>query len=243
MLVLDPALFTIHNCLKMVKMATSQWFVIIYSILYLLIPFINPVIRVMSKKNYQQLLMIDIFFFYIWPTFYTSTTSNDAGYGIVNFISLYFIGAYINKFQTSKIAMWKSFSAYIIFSLITMTFSFYFENAWNYNSIFVLGGAIALFEFFISLKIKYNSVINMLAAFTFSVYLINVNGLFNKFLCQSVFHSNYYWHKSMIILNSIITVAGIYIICICLEFLRRQLFDKKIFNLLVNKVRSSIKVE
>ncbi|WP_269153777.1 acyltransferase [Limosilactobacillus balticus] len=242
MLVLNPVLFTIHNCLKMVKMAISQWFVIIYSILYLLIPYINIIVRTLSKKNYQKLLMIAIFFFYIWPTFYTSTTSNDAGYGIVNFVCLYLIGAYIRKFQAGKVAMWKSLSIYIMFSIITMVFSFRFENAWNYNSIFVLGGAIALFEFFISLKIKYNPLINKLASFTFSVYLINVNGFFNKFLCQTIFHSNEYWQSSMIIFNSITAMMGIYIICICLEFLRSILLDKKIFKPLAEKVKATIKI-
>src|SRR5699024_5524983 len=113
MLVLNLALFTIHNCLILVQIAISQWFVIIYSIMYLLIRYINNDISVISKKNYQKLLIIAIFFFYIWPTFYTSTTSNDAGYGIVNFVCLYLIGAYIRKFQTAKIAKWKSFCVYV----------------------------------------------------------------------------------------------------------------------------------
>ena len=243
MLVLNPALFTVHNCLKMVKIAISQWFVIIYSILYLLIPYINTVIRVISKKNYQKLLIIAIFFFYIWPTFYTSTTSNDAGYGIVNFVCLYLIGAYIRKFQTAKIAKWKSVCVYVVLSGITMVFSLYFENAWNYNSIFVLGGAVALFEFFISLNIKYNPLINTLASFTFSVYLINVNGLFNKYLCQVIFHSNEYWQSPMVAFNGIIAMIGIYVIGICLEFLRSILLDKKIFKPLIKIVNGTIEVQ
>ena len=225
MLVLNPALFTVHNCLKMVKIAISQWFVIIYSILYLLIPYINTVIRVISKKNYQKLLIIAIF-----PTFYTSTTSNDAGYGIVNFVSLYLIGAYIRKFQTAKIAKWKSFCVYVVLSGITMVFSLYFENAWNYNSIFVLGGAVALFEFFTSLNIKYNPLINTLASFT-------------KYLCQVIFHSNEYWQSPMIAFNGIIAMIGIYVIGICLEFLRSILLDKKIFKPLIKIVKGTIEVQ
>ena len=107
----------------------------------------------------------------------------------------------------------------------------------------MLGGAVALFEFFISLNIKYNPLINTLASFTFSVYLINVNGLFNKFLYQGLFRSNEYWQSPMIIFNSIIAIIGIYVICICLEFLRSILLDKKIFKPLTKKVKGTIEVQ
>ena len=44
--------------------AYSNWFIVIYSILYLLIPYINIIIRKMSKKQYKVLLLIIVLFFY-----------------------------------------------------------------------------------------------------------------------------------------------------------------------------------
>lgn len=82
-----------------VESATNQWFVIIYCILYLLIPFLNKIINNISQDSYKALLVIGLIFFYIWPSFYTKITVSDGGYGIINFVYLYFIGAYIKKYR------------------------------------------------------------------------------------------------------------------------------------------------
>ncbi len=85
---------------------SNRWFVIIYCILFLLIPYINKVVQSINKRQFQILLMILLFFFYIWPTFFTNITVKDNGYGITNFLTLYqpvgisiSIAAALNPFQ------------------------------------------------------------------------------------------------------------------------------------------------
>lgn len=238
---LDPQNINLSLIFKIFKSATNQWFVIIYCILYMLIPFLNKLIKNINQKEYKVLLLIGLFFFYFWPSFYTKVTVNDGGYGIVNFIYLYFIGAYIRKYCKNSNTISKSLVLYLGCALVVALISFKADRAWDYCFIFNLLGSIALFRLFKSIKISYNIVINKLAKYTFSVYLIDTNEFFGKFLYRNLFHSNQYWNSNKMFINLIISVFGIYIICLILEILRRLIL-KKYFDWVVNKFRFEIKV-
>lgn len=232
---LVPQTIDLKLMIGIVETSLSQWFVVIYCILYLLIPFINKVINSINQNGFKLLLGIGLISFYIWPTVFTTTTVNDAGYGITNFINLYLVGAYIHKYHDKRNAVSRLLLIYLLVTILTTIFSFVAGRAWNYNSIFNLISSIALFSIFKSLHIKHNKIINRLARYTFSVYLIDVNGYFNKFLYRTIFHSNNYWNSSLMILNLIITILGIYIICIVLDWLRIVCLGK-LFNYLSNRV-------
>ena len=77
---------SIKTLMEFIKSITDRWFIYIYIILYLLIPYINKIIINIEKKDYKNLLIILLVFFSVWPTFWTKITSSDNGYGIVNFI-------------------------------------------------------------------------------------------------------------------------------------------------------------
>lgn len=234
--VLRPESVDMRVIEDIIKSATNQWFVIIYCILYLLIPFLNKVINNISQNSYKTLLVIGLIFFYLWPSFYTKITISDAGYGIVNFVYLYFIGAYIRKYHEKDKHVLSPLIIYLGCALITTLASLKIGRAWDYNFIFNLIGSVALFEVFRSINIKHSKVINKLATYTFAVYLIDVNNFFNIYLYRTLFHSNNYWSSNDMFLNLIITTIGIYVICIILESLRVLLFGK-IFKWLSNKVK------
>ena len=108
----------------------NRWFIVIYCILYLLIPFINKLLKSISKKQFQMLLGILIFFFSIWPTFFTNITVNDNGYGIINFIILYLIGGYIKLYKDDKKYSSISYIIYIVCTIITTFISIYKNRTW-----------------------------------------------------------------------------------------------------------------
>ena len=225
-----------QTIINIIEAATNQWFVIIYCILYLLIPFLNKIINSINQNSYRVLLIIGLMFFYIWPSFYTTITVSDGGYGIINFVYLYLIGAYIKKYHDDDKRVLVPLVVYICCALITTLVSLKVGRAWGYNFIFNLIGSVALFEVFRSINIKQNKVINKLATYTFAVYLIDVNSFFNVYLYRTLFHSNDYWNSNGIFLNLIITIIGIYVICIMLESLRVLLLSK-LFKRLSNKVK------
>lgn len=235
-LILRPQSINMRTIKGIIESATNQWFVIIYCILYLLIPFLNKIINNISQNSYKTLLVIGLIFFYFWPSFYTKITVSDAGYGIVNFVYLYFIGAYIRKYHENDKHVLSPLIIYLGCALVTAWASLKIGRAWDYNFIFNLIGSVALFEVFRSINIKHSKVINKLATYTFAVYLIDVNGFFNIYLYQTLFHSNNYWNSNDMFLNLIITTIGIYVICIILESLRVLLFGK-LFKWLSDKVK------
>lgn len=239
-LFIDHKKIELGDLKTIIRISTSQWFVVIYCILYLQIPFLNKIINNINQHSYKVLLSIGIFFFYIWPSFYTKVTLSDGGYGIVNFVYLYFVGAYIRKYHKEDRKLGKSFVIYLISSCLVFLFSLKYGKAWDYCFIFTLIGSVAIFEIFRSLNIKYNPIINKLATYTFAVYLIDVNDFFNKFLYRTLFRSNEYWNSNSMILNLIISIVGIYFICIALDVVRQLIFGK-LFKLLVGKIIWEIK--
>lgn len=235
-LVLRPEGINMQIIKDIIESATNQWFVIIYCILYLLIPFLNKIINNISQNSYKTLLVIGLVFFYLWPSFYTKITVSDAGYGIINFVYLYFIGAYIRRYHENNKHILLPLIIYIGCALIITLASLKIGRAWDYNFIFNLIGSVALFEVFRSININHSKVINKLATYTFAVYLIDVNSFFNIYLYRTLFHSNNYWNSNGMFLNLIITIIGIYVICIILESLRVLLFGK-LFKWLSDKVK------
>lgn len=206
----------------------NRWFVVIYSILYLLIPYINKIINNISQKQLGILIIILLLFFSIWPTFYTNIPVRDSGYGIINFVTLYLIGAYI-KLYCDEIKFFKfSIFIYLWTTVMTTIISMNSGNAFAYNSIFNIVGAIAFFEIFKSLKIKNNKLINKLATFTFSTYIIHENQFIVKELYTKLFRCDEYYQSNYFIINLIISTIGIYIICVIIEWCRRKLMEKLI---------------
>lgn len=217
-----------ENIKKCAHTIIDRWFVVIYSILYLMIPYINKLIHSIDKKQFKILLVILTIFFYIWPTFWTNITVKDSGYGILNFITLYLIGAYIKMYCNKFESLSKSIATYLVCTIVTMTFSFYSNKAFRYNSIFNLISAVAVFEIFKAIKIKNNTIINTLASFTFSTYIIHENSFIRVSLYRTIFKTVDYYESNYFILNLIITALGIFVICVVIEWIRRLIMEKYI---------------
>ena len=84
-------------------------------------------------------------------------------------------------------------------------------------------------------------MINKLASYTFCVYIIHENQLIVKILYQSIFKSYLFWNSKFLLINFFITILGIYIICVVIEFLRRILM--KNIDKLIAKINIKIVVE
>lgn len=226
----------ISTLIEFIKTIFDRWFVVIYSILYLLIPYINKLINNLSQKQLKTLITINIIFFYLWFTIFTNTTIKDGGYGIVNFINLYMIGAYIKKYKDVSIHKYKTISIYLLCAIVTTILScFTTRSAYAYNTIFNLIGSISLFLTFKNMNIKNNNIINKLSTYTFTTYIIHENSFLVKILYRDIFNCDKFYNSNYMIINMIYTVLGIYLICIIVEFIRRllmkKLVDDKIDNI------------
>ena len=150
------------------------WFITIYFLLCIISPVLNLVIENIDKKYFKKILLIACILFYILPTFQyminAPSLTGDAGYGIVNFTCLYFIGRYIKLYYKDDRSILFYGVIYIASSLLlflgnytlTRIFGFPFSSFVSYDTVFLLVSAVSLFLVFKNINIK-SKVINSLS--------------------------------------------------------------------------------
>jgi len=227
--------------IKALKTIFDRWFIVTFCILYLLIPYLNKLIHSLTQKQFKNLLIINALVFYLWHTFFSKTTVADSGYGIINFVNFYFVGAYI-KLYCKNLSCKKSLIVYFASTTFTIAYSFVAGRAWAYTTIFNLISSISLFTFFLNLKVKENKVVGFLSSYSLSCYIIHENSLLSLILFRSIFHTHDYWNNPWMIVNLVVSVVGIFMICFVIEFLRRMLM-KKIFDERIQKIGYEITCE
>lgn len=89
----------------------SNWFVILYSTLYIISPYINILLEQLSGKQKKKMVIVLFAIFSVWPTIVdlsgeilgkewiglssVGMYGSEWGYSIVNFLLVYIIGAYL----------------------------------------------------------------------------------------------------------------------------------------------------
>lgn len=227
---------------------STYWFVTTYIILYLLTPFINKMLKQLTKKEYEKFVIILIIIQSIIPMiFLVENTISNLGW----FILIYSIGAYIklypnkyfeNKSLNKKLTIILYFILYGIMILIDYLNykynislkkidSIYYTNI---NSIFILLISICLFLCFLKIEIKSNKIINILAKSTLGVYIIHDNPFMRRFLWKVIFTYQYNLETWKLIIFAIDSVFLVYITCIIIDQIRLNTIDK-IENKIIEK--------
>lgn len=231
--------FNLESLKEFVKTCTSggAWFVINYIILYLLIPYINIIIKNISKKQFLTLIIISILFFSLWPTFISSTTVRDGGYGIINFIMLYLIGAYIAKYNKNTRKAYIYFLVYIMMAIITYLISINIIKihifAFSYNSIFNIIGSVSLFLVFSKIKMSSN-IINKIAKHIFGIYIIHVNSFIAVHIWKTLLNSDKYYASKWFIINWIVSILITFITCLIIDIVREKIFKNTLDKITKN---------
>lgn len=202
----------------------SNWFVIIYCALYLISPFLNVVLKRISKTELKVLLFLLMVLFSFYPTavdilegltghaFNGLSTvgmyGSQYGYTIVNFVLVYVIGAYI-KLCGIRERRFKLALVFIVNTVLLTVWSFAdtvldtnYTNAWEYCNPLVILQAVVIFLIIRDLDFS-SRIINSLAKASFCVYLIH--GYFISHIgIKSVISYN----------NPLITLAHIIVCCV-----------------------------
>ena len=218
------------------------WFITDYFALCILSPFLNKFIQSLDREELKKLLLICGIIFYVIATFCFMINAdqivNDSGYGMINFIYLYFIGFYLKHYYKDEHSSIFYFAVYGIISTIlfminwgmTKITGFYFDSLISYNTIFVLGGAISLFLAFKNLKVPTNTMINRSAAACLSIYVIHTNPTISQFMFCNILKIN---QITGIKLIPVILVEAclIYVVCYLIDII----IDKMFLLLKINK--------
>lgn len=231
----------------------ANWFVILYIALYIISPFINVALSMLSKSNFKKLLLIIFILFSIYPTlvdlagelrseqWYVLSSvgmyGSQWGYSIINFMLVYIIGAYIriNDIKVKKSNLWLILIMCIVlitgWSRLNDVIGYFNEKtAWSYCNPLIITEAIVLFLIFKNIKTKPSLIINSLAKASFTVFLLH-NSFLGKLNVQKFAAAN----PLLMILHLLISCIGIYLIC----WLVHLLYDKitnPVFELLKKSI-------
>ena len=245
---------------------TSYWYLNCYIVLLCIQPFLNKLIKVLSQKEHRNLIFVMIFLFSLVPNFSYQINIRNDGFTIVQFIMLYFVGAYFAKYPLNENLHFRKYSKYkkqlILIStfVFSLCFNFLAYNFCNYlisfdsdiireigyffrqgcelySGIFVIIQSLSYFLFFETLSLK-NRFINHIASLTFGVYLIHENILVRNQLYKFLkLDVNYVMTSNIIILRILLYAVAIFVICILIEQLRVLLIK------FVNKGKIVIKLK
>ena len=185
----------------------DNYFVILYSALYIISPYINILIKKASKDCFKKLVLTLFLLFSVYTILVdlfalpaalstVSSSGSQGGYTVVNFVLVYIIGAYIreNDINISKKSAYIGILACLIFIFAQANLENWFlrrwPTAWNYNHPAVIIMPAFIILLFKNFKFE-SKVINELAKAGFTCYLFH--GFFmtrlmvEQFVNRSVF--------------------------------------------------------
>lgn len=261
-LLIIPSFGTTFSLFQLIKsclpvMSSSYWFFNAYLALMLLSPLLNHFIQHLNKEEHKKTIIILIILFSIIPTidFISDPFGSAYGYGVVWFIVLYIIAAYIRIYG---LKIKHPFTIYTIITIAELLINilyqfpkserikFLFTLQTYYNSVFVLLGAISLFMFFMNLEIngkKITSIIKWIVPKSFAVYLIHEHPVFRDILWQKIIMIERYSGNAIsLLLTIIVSTAIIFIVCILIDTVRSTLIYKienkmaDYFETIINKI-------
>ena len=216
---------------------TSQyWFITTYIGLYLLSPFINKLLKKLTKQGHILFILLLILF----CVSINNITNIGYDFGIVWFVALYAISAYIRLYP-NKVFDNKKLSIVLIMITFCM---FFFAKVFldlvlfEMKNLTCLICAIAIFCLFKNLKIKYSPTINTIASATFGVYLIHDNPIVRNWLWTDFLHCPEYATQEVFLMFAIFTLIALYILFTFIEIMRSKLFAK-VQKALQNKIKKN----
>ena len=221
----------------------SYWFVTQYVGLIVLAPFVNIMVRNLSRLQYRALLLVLLAMDFV--------ITCNVGYGrhysgeciLFHLATVYLLAGYI-RIHPVDITAKKSFIAFCLsvaaIFLLTMLYEEYLNYRLNqpYGYValtcaFIDKNGLPIFTSFLffvwisKLKVMRNWFTNALvrmAPYTFGVYLIHDNDYIRRLLWDSVVqHADAHslWSVAYILAVSV----SIFIVCVGIDFFRKKLFD------------------
>lgn len=227
------------------------WFITGYILVYILSPYFNKLISIFSKREYQKFLLITLTIWCIIPTvlgfFYNSSERLLYFNGFIWLSLMYFIGAYIRKYNIKSLNTKKKsiitcgitflimiLSICIIdsfketFLRIGTTETAYFRSP---NNLLMIILSISCFMFFKNLSIKRNIIINKIASTTLGIYLFH-EGVLKKYIWGTLFKSNIYIYTNSWFLYALSATVIIFFIGLVIDLIR-QFLEKILFKKII----------
>lgn len=230
---------------------TEYWFIQCFLFLYLLTPFLNILLKNIDKKTFSKLLIVLLILFSIIPIISNQQIFKNDGYTVYNFVFLYLIGAYLNKYSIKKSFLFNNYSKktyrIILVTIIILSvlfnyfvtkasgylinvsplfnelFSGIFNSQYFYNNPCIIIQSIAYFLLFESLTLK-SKIINTVAKCTFGIYLLHDHRLVREHLYSFLkIKSTNIIYGYRFVLYVFLCAIIIFITCLIIEYIRQTI--------------------
>ena len=196
-----------------------HWYITVYFIIFMISPYVNRLLEALSRREYQSLLCILLYFFYVAPTMLMVEIMGDSGKGLVNLLIVYMIGRYIRFFfDNIEISKWKLtiFTGFVFALGIVLNYTYSIKISHGYwpapfcrdNSIIILIASVAIFLLFKQFSF-YSGIINRIAASVFPIYIFE--GALRRFIVKyGLFpYTEKLWIKATVLVIGIIVAVFI----------------------------------
>lgn len=218
------------------------WYFKSYFLLFFIYPLLNILIRNMEKRQFVLFFAVMFVIICIF-SYYGYDFGFAAGYSFIWLVAMYFIGAYFRKFGLLKMTALKSFSFYLILTVLIIA-GLIVNNAlpaiqistsantldlkydtYNYTSFLVVLQAVFIFNSFAKIKIAsgfWQKTLLFISPLTFGVYVVHCTEFVKNILKSFVFITEYsVW---LIIPFAIGCALSVFIVCAFIEWLKQLIF-------------------
>lgn len=220
-----------------------------FLVMFLLIPFMNILIRNLSRLQHLTLIGLSLLFFTIWDQF--PGVVIPMGYPIW-FCVIYTIGAYLrlyplqngflrlmldSKYSAGLMLLLSVGSVLAMLLLHQIGLTTWWPHKWvvDCNAPLAVLTSIAFFNFFRRLNIKPNKWINMISASTFGVFLIHTSSdAMRSFLWGNVCKCTEWYYSPCLPLYAMLVLCGVYITCTFIDQFRMRYIEKPFFEKVIS---------
>lgn len=222
----------------------TYWFVSVYLGLYVISPYLNKLIKGLGQKSFKRLIITSFCMFSILPTVLPvyDTFLTGGGIGIVWFIVLYFVAAYIRLYGLGKFDEWTSrkwFLTYLVMTILILLSKVIIATTtqrllgqtigtslfYQYYTPLCLLSAVCLFMAFNTMRVgkKAENVVLKLSPLMFGVYIIHENPSIKGKMWELV-SPDVSGNVFLLVLKLIGIVLGITVVCLGIEWVRQKAF-------------------
>ncbi|MCD7791359.1 MAG: acyltransferase [Bacteroides thetaiotaomicron] len=206
-------------------MGNQYWFTTCFIAVTLLLPYLAKALNESDNKAFAYLVGILLFFDSIQIILGVNAFSN-IGYGILHAVTMYVIGYAIRRFDIRI----KPVLCILIFICCVgiiggvTILSIKLTGDRNrtiadYNSIIMIIQSVALFVFFLQIKVR-TFRFSRVAPYVFGVYLLNDNQYARDFLWQNIFHCSDFYDNKLLPFHFMIVTIGFVVVGMMIEYFR-----------------------
>lgn len=210
----------------------QYWYFSAYTGVFIFIPWLNMMVRSVSKKEMCKFIFGCLFVFSFYATVIRDIGDPfnlEKGYSFLWLTVLYIIGACIRKYEMIKYVE-KKYLVLTAIGLVIFTWGWKLEigNMFiSYNSPTILGVALALLLLFAQVRVAgfIKSCVKFAAPAAFGVYLLHTHPLVFEYIIRERFLNIANLEVWMIPIAVLAVTAVIFIICIFIDKLRAFIFS------------------